>query len=763
MDMYLIRFRDTGYIPICANSLTLNGRGGTRCESARDLEDAGGPGRNERGCRYMIPGHEYTNPEYCTVTHPELEVIQADPGEEWVWINFIHSGAHHSLAISIDEHEFWIVGADGEFVHPQKVVRTHVNLGERTSILVKLDKPAGDYALRLHSLRSEQMIQGAGILRYAATKDLSKTSNRTVPNTKPWLHLNGSLVDPANKVMEETKLSPFPPRPPPQKADFTLKFTVNNTGPSTWVLNAAPHEFFRQNVPPILWNEKSRGKTSWGNPHGFLKNGSVVDLIIENGAKVDASHPFHKHNHKVFIIGQGQGGFPWKDVDDAIKHGGGKYFNLDNPPYRDGFTLQAGEGKFVVVRYKIYFPAVSMLHCHMIHHFASGQQVILLEGMEVMPPVPEELKNKPHVEFQMPPRHILFESAVMSVVTLNDPRVKYQTATLNGVEYNYILAEPASGNVVGTIFLIHGWPDMSLGWRNQIPYLLSKGLRVVAPDMMGYGGTDAPEDVSFYTFKRASDDIAALASHLGLSRIILGGHDWGGAVVYRAALWYPELISAFFVISTPFAAPRLTYIDQAVALPTLHYQQQFRTDAVQDYIGLPDAQNATRVRQILNTIYGVRLPSGGSAFNSSGAGFTFELLDEVTEDTPLLTAEEMDYYVENYVSDPFNRTLNWYRTGELNWQDELALVPANASYTAKYTQPALYIGGSLDTALPPVLSTGMETYFNSLSRGEVNGTHWVMWEKPEDVNSYVGNWLASSVLGNVTIGLNLTAASALLH
>lgn len=93
--------------------------------------------------------------------------------------------------------------------------------------------------------------------------------------------------------------------------------------------------------------------------------------------------------------------------------------------------------------------------------------------------------------------HILFELAVMSVVTLNDPRVKYQTATLNGVEYNYILAEPASGNVVDTIFLIHGWPDMSLGWRNQIPYLLSKGLRVVAPDMMGYGGTDAPEDDSF--------------------------------------------------------------------------------------------------------------------------------------------------------------------------------------------------------------------------------------------------------------------------
>ena len=36
---------------------------------------------------------------------------------------------------------------------------------------------------------------------------------------------------------------------------------------------------------------------------------------------------------------------------------------------------------------------------------------------------------------------------------------------------------------------IHGWPDLSLGWRHQIPLLVSLGLRVVAPDMMGYGGT----------------------------------------------------------------------------------------------------------------------------------------------------------------------------------------------------------------------------------------------------------------------------------
>ncbi|KAK1998021.1 alpha/beta-hydrolase [Colletotrichum falcatum] len=335
------------------------------------------------------------------------------------------------------------------------------------------------------------------------------------------------------------------------------------------------------------------------------------------------------------------------------------------------------------------------------------------------------------------------------------PEYKYKSAHLNGVKYNYIHAEPA-GKVVGTIFLIHGWPDLSMGWRKQIPYLLSQGLRVIAPDMMGYGGTDAPQDVGLYTFKRASDDIAALASHLGVSRIVLGGHDWGGAVVYRAALWHPELVAAFFVVSTPFAPPRLSYVDAALALPTLHYQLQFRTDDVQDYIGHPAAQNVTRVRQIINTIYGARLPDGTSAFNSSGQGLDLDRLDGVTEDTPLMTRPELDFYVANYATDPFNCTLNWYRTGELNWRDELTMLLDGGPFAAKFAQPALYIGGAQDTALPPVLSTGMEAYFDSLARGVVNGSHWVMLERPTEVNNLIGGWLGGSVLGNMSAGLGLT-------
>ena len=77
---------------------------------------------------------------------------------------------------------------------------------------------------------------------------------------------------------------------------------------------------------------------------------------------------------------------------------------------------------------------------------------------------------------------------------------------------------------------LHGWPDLSIGWRYQIPVLIEMGYRVVCPDLMGYGGTDSPrvppESIINYTYKRAAEDFKQLASDLGAKKIILGGHDW---------------------------------------------------------------------------------------------------------------------------------------------------------------------------------------------------------------------------------------------
>ncbi|RII24148.1 hypothetical protein CUC08_Gglean012981 [Alternaria sp. MG1] len=88
--------------------------------------------------------------------------------------------------------------------------------------------------------------------------------------------------------------------------------------------------------------------------------------------------------------------------------------------------------------------------------------------------------------------------SVQPIDPVSDPRVEHRYATLNGQKYHYLYAVPRSGDYQHTVFLIHGWPDLSIGWRYQIPFLVDMGMRVVAPDMMGYGETVRKAQKSCY-------------------------------------------------------------------------------------------------------------------------------------------------------------------------------------------------------------------------------------------------------------------------
>lgn len=282
-----------------------------------------------------------------------------------------------------------------------------------------------------------------------------------------------------------------------------------------------------------------------------------------------------------------------------------------------------------------------------------------------------------------------------------------------------------------------GWPDLSLGWRYQIPLLTSLGLRVIVPDMMGYAGTDAPSSPSYYTYKRAADDMAALAAHLSLSSIILGGHDWGGAVVYRIAMRYPSLIKAVFSVCTPFAAPRKEYLDAGAVLPNFKYQLQLRGPDVE-----ANVVGEEKIRQFLNGMYGGRTPDKQATFAVSHGVF-FDRLPQVST-SPLLSKDEMDWYVKQYSRHGMQGPLNWYRTGELNHADEVEYV-AQFEEGFQFEMPFLFICATKDDALPKSISAGMDKFFKSLTRREVVAGHWALWEKPVDVNAHIREFLEGKV------------------
>jgi soluble epoxide hydrolase / lipid-phosphate phosphatase len=124
----------------------------------------------------------------------------------------------------------------------------------------------------------------------------------------------------------------------------------------------------------------------------------------------------------------------------------------------------------------------------------------------------------------------------------DDPRVQHLDAQIGSYNYHYMLATPE--NPVATILLVHGWPDLGMAWRYQVPYLQSLGLRVIVPDMLGYGRTSAPAPKEEYTLKKMSGHLKELVELVvgKGEKIILGGHDWGAALVWRmASKQFPSL------------------------------------------------------------------------------------------------------------------------------------------------------------------------------------------------------------------------------
>lgn len=319
-------------------------------------------------------------------------------------------------------------------------------------------------------------------------------------------------------------------------------------------------------------------------------------------------------------------------------------------------------------------------------------------------------------------------------LTPNDPRVEHHYAILNGQTYHYLLGTPSSPPRA-TIFLIHGWPDFSFGWRYQILLLLSLNLRVVVPDMMGYGHSSAPSSLEFYTFKRAAADMAELAKHLNAPRIILLGHDWGGSIVYRIALWQPQLVQAVLSICTPFDRPSKVYrpLEKLVktVLPNFTYQVQLASGEVERNI-----QGKEGIRQFLNAMYGARGPNREVGFLSE-QGILFENLPKL-EKNRLMTEEELEYYAECYSRNGLMGTLNWYRTRELNFRDEKELA---VKKDLKIKVPVLFVAAKHDSAIPPSMAKGMERSFDNITMKEVDSSHWALWQRPDECNSMIKEFL----------------------
>ncbi|OHC26613.1 MAG: hypothetical protein A2Y50_12435 [Pseudomonadales bacterium RIFCSPLOWO2_12_59_9] len=133
------------------------------------------------------------------------------------------------------------------------------------------------------------------------------------------------------------------------------------------------------------------------------------------------------------------------------------------------------------------------------------------------------------------------------------PTFNSRMLRVNGLDFNVVIEGEGPD-----VLLVHGFPDSHQVWREQIPVLVRAGYRVIAPDLRGFGASDAPTGKGAYKVANFVSDLLGILDTLGINKVDLVCHDWGAVCGWSFAIHHPERIRRFVPMSVghPEAYPR---------------------------------------------------------------------------------------------------------------------------------------------------------------------------------------------------------------
>lgn len=288
-----------------------------------------------------------------------------------------------------------------------------------------------------------------------------------------------------------------------------------------------------------------------------------------------------------------------------------------------------------------------------------------------------------------------------------------KVALSTGITMNVALAGPEDAPPA---ILLHGFPESHRTWR-PVADRLQDRVRLIMPDLRGFGASDQPQDVADYATETLIADILALADALGIDRFALVGHDWGGAIAWAAALRGSPRITRLGIVNSPHP---------------LIFQKSLIEDAAQ--------------RAASQYIRAFRDPDFEKFVEGIGFGTFFDKSFRNHVDLESVPVEERQHYVDDW-SRPGALTamLNWYRASAIfvpKPGEDAAMPDWVARGVPKLTIPVRVIWGLKDKALLPIQLEGI---------GEVGGEvevfplkdvgHFAPWEAPGRVADVLGPFL----------------------
>ncbi|GEO05010.1 AB hydrolase superfamily protein YfhM [Adhaeribacter aerolatus] len=276
-------------------------------------------------------------------------------------------------------------------------------------------------------------------------------------------------------------------------------------------------------------------------------------------------------------------------------------------------------------------------------------------------------------------------------------RIREKLHEVNGIYLNAAEAGDPDGKVI--IFL-HGFPEHWYAWHQQLPFFGDKGYRAMAPDQRGYNRSSKPAGVKAYTLPHLTADVVSFIRRQTTDKIILVGHDWGGAVAWAVAAQYPKLLEKLVILNMPHPEVFHNYLRR-------HPKQLFKSmyAAFFQLPFLPEISNRAFNYKLLKT-----------TLQKSALKYTF-------------SKEDFLQYKEAWRKPgALKAMLNWYRAYKYH--------PYHSP--EPITVPTLILWGKKDSFLSAEMATPSK---DKCRNGELvflpNATHWLHHENPHQINNLI--------------------------
>jgi pimeloyl-ACP methyl ester carboxylesterase len=263
----------------------------------------------------------------------------------------------------------------------------------------------------------------------------------------------------------------------------------------------------------------------------------------------------------------------------------------------------------------------------------------------------------------------------------------------NGLRFRVMADGPSTGELV---VLLHGFPEGAESWSRALDAIARANALAIAPDMRGYGLTDAPPNVEDYAMERLVEDVNQLLKVFGRTDAHIAGHDWGAVVGWFFAIAHPEMTKSLTALSVGHPA--------AVASAMQDPDQQARSRYIDLFLMEGKAERVLEEDDLRR----VRAMLGGSIPNSV-----------------------VDHFARS-LSRPGRLTagLNYYRANLSGGHHWTAL-----RTEAKVAAPTALLWGDADPALGRAQAEGTAQYVTGDFHLEVleGAGHWLQFERPDEV------------------------------